>query len=168
VKSALLIPVPGVESLVGAHRLALDPTCALGMPAHITLVTPFAPPPISAQIIAELARIMRVLPAIALRFEAVGRFPQTVYLKPEPAGELIRLIETIVARYPQWPPYGGSHPDIVPHLTVADRQADPVLLDELAVQLRKRLPVQTLVREAWLMHQDADDRWRQIAALPFG
>ena len=43
-ESALIVPVPEVEPLVGLHRAALDPAAKLGVPAHVTIVYPFLPP----------------------------------------------------------------------------------------------------------------------------
>ena len=44
--SALLVEVPEAEPLVRQWRMDLDPHAALGVPAHITVLFPFAPPPL--------------------------------------------------------------------------------------------------------------------------
>jgi len=43
-QSAVLIPVPEAESIVGRWRHEYDPVAAAGGPAHITLVVPWLPP----------------------------------------------------------------------------------------------------------------------------
>jgi len=166
-KTAIVIPVAEAEQIVGDERRLYDPSCALGMPAHITLVTPFAPPPISPEMVSELKRIVGAFSATNLRFEDIERFANTVYLKPEPGEFIIRLTEAIVSRWPQWMPYGGTHAHIVPHLTVADRIEDQRLLDNIAGLVRERLPIEARVHEAWLMETSADDIWRRRTPLPF-
>ena len=39
-ESALLVAVPEAEPLVGALRLVHDPSAAVGVPAHITILLP--------------------------------------------------------------------------------------------------------------------------------
>jgi 2'-5' RNA ligase len=167
-QTAIVIPVVEAERIVGHERLLYDPTCVSGMPAHITLVTPFAPPPIASGMVAEIRQIVRAFPPTELRFRHVGRFPNTVYLKPEPGEFVVRLTQAIVSRWPKWMPYGGGHADIIPHLTVADRIENEGLLDEIAALVVKRLPVEARVHEAWLMEQGPDEKWRRLVALPFG
>src|SRR5277367_3174305 len=43
-ESAIIIPVPEVEPIVGPLRLEYDGTARLGVPAHITVLYPFCPP----------------------------------------------------------------------------------------------------------------------------
>jgi hypothetical protein len=42
--SAVVVPVPEAEPRVGALRTALDPSAALGVPAHVTILYPFVAP----------------------------------------------------------------------------------------------------------------------------
>ena len=42
--SAVVIPVPEAEAVVGPHRARLDPFAAWGVPAHVTVLAPFVPP----------------------------------------------------------------------------------------------------------------------------
>jgi hypothetical protein len=44
VQSAVLIPVPQADSVVGRYRFEHDPVAAAGVPAHVTLVVPWLPP----------------------------------------------------------------------------------------------------------------------------
>ena len=54
-QSALIIEVPEAEPAVARHRERLDPSAALGIPAHITLLYPFLPPAaVSSPVLAEL------------------------------------------------------------------------------------------------------------------
>jgi 2'-5' RNA ligase len=137
------------------------------MPAHITLVTPFAPPPVPAELISELERIVGLFPIVDLRFEAVGRFPHTLYLKPEPADAIVELTHSIVSRWPEWLPYGGIHAEVIPHVTVADRIEDRRLLDALARTVEDRLPIETRVGAAWLVQESEEGIWQRLVELPF-
>jgi len=67
--SALIVPVPEVERLVGRYRAALDPAAAWGVPAHVTVVYPFLPP---AQITDDVRRtvheVVAATPAFGIEF----------------------------------------------------------------------------------------------------
>jgi 2'-5' RNA ligase len=119
-KSALVLLVPEAEPLVGEFRSRFDISAASGLPAHITILTPFAPPDsLSRNTMAEL----RALFAGHARFEftlaGVCGFPSVVYLVPEPLGSFAALTHASAARFPGYPLYGGAFEDPVPHLTVA-------------------------------------------------
>jgi len=43
-QSAVLVPVPEAEPAVSRHRARLDRAAAWGVPAHVTILYPFAPP----------------------------------------------------------------------------------------------------------------------------
>ncbi|HYN34704.1 MAG TPA: hypothetical protein VES40_18925 [Ilumatobacteraceae bacterium] len=42
-RSALVVLVAEAETLISAHRLRHDPVAARGVPAHVTVLHPFAP-----------------------------------------------------------------------------------------------------------------------------
>lgn len=54
-----------------------------------------------------------------------------MWLAPEPAEPFRALTELVWHRFPECPPYGGVHPDVVPHLTVGSTR-----LGELAALRR--------------------------------
>jgi hypothetical protein len=60
-ESAIIIPIPEIESAVSALRLKYDPAALLGIPAHITILYPFKPP---AAAIAEINRLRSICAAI--------------------------------------------------------------------------------------------------------
>ena len=43
-KAALICPVPDAVAAVESHRERLDPSRVLGVPPHVTVLVPFAPP----------------------------------------------------------------------------------------------------------------------------
>jgi hypothetical protein len=65
-ESAVIIPIPEVEPIVGPLRLHYDRAAHLGVPAHITLLYPFCPPQTVSAEIKTLARIIR-------EWEEIGR-----------------------------------------------------------------------------------------------
>ena len=143
-ESALVVPVPEAEALVKPFRDSHDPSAATGMPAHITLLYPFRPPDKINEAVLESLRDV-FAPIAPFRF-ALGpsrRFPDVLYLPPEPHEPFRQLTLAIWDRYPETPPYRGKWPEIVPHLSVAQcadtRQLDAVA-DEFAQASRGQLP----------------------------
>jgi 2'-5' RNA ligase len=172
--SAIILPVPSAEPLISGWRLRHDASALAGVPAHVTIVAPFLPPErITGEVLGELHRLLAARPAPRVRFTHSARFapagaaPGVLYLDPEPAGELRELTRAVVARWPEAPPYGGLHAEIVPHLTVAI--AGELTLDAIDDELSRALGdgfAATLEEATVYVH--AGDRWRQVAALPVG
>jgi 2'-5' RNA ligase len=134
-QTAVIVVVPEAEPSVGALRARFDPSAALGVPAHVTLLHPFmAPDAIDAAVRDRLAAIAAASAPFGFRLDAIGRFPETLYLAPEPAAPFVALTRALVAAFPAWLPYEGRHPTVVPHLTVA--QTDPSRLDSIESELR--------------------------------
>jgi 2'-5' RNA ligase len=168
-ESALIVPVPEVEVLVGAWRERYDDSARTGVPAHVTLLYPFLSP---AEVTpADQERLSALFAAAAptrFRLAAVRRFSRGVlYLAPEPEGFFRDLTARIFELYPHRPPYGGAFQDVVPHLTVAQAE-DHAMLDEVEAAVAPGLPVEAHAAEAWLMVQDEDDRWLAGHRFPLG
>ena len=169
-QSALLIPVPEAERAVGEWRSLYDPPAAAGVPAHITLLYPFVPrTDIDDALLEDLRRFFASQKSFAYRFPKLARFPGVVYLAPEPAKPIKRMITALVTLYPDYPPYGGAHDDVVPHLTVADRRdsLDIVLMKRIEQALAPRLPLAARASEVWLM-TERRKRWTKKARFPLG
>jgi 2'-5' RNA ligase len=149
-----------------------------GVPAHVTVLAPFlASERMTDEVLGELGGLLAARPAPRVRFTHTARFapsgaaPGVLYLDPEPAGELRGLTRAVVARWPEAPPYGGLHAEIVPHLTVAI--ADEATLDAIEAKLTGALGggvggglAATLDQAAVYVH--AGERWRAVATLPLG
>jgi 2'-5' RNA ligase len=114
-ETALVVPVPEAAALV-------DPWLGKGLSAHVTLTVPFVP---SEQLDEEeLARFAAGLEPFDYELARCARFPTGLYLVPEPEELLLALIDAVLRRWPEYPRYGGEHPDVVPHVTVAERDFD--------------------------------------------
>lgn len=147
--SALYVEIPAAEPAVRELRLRWD-TAGTVVPAHVTILFPFlAPADLDAVVEAELAAIASTVPAFDVRFERVGRFPEVVWLSPEPVEPFARLTDAVAARWPDHPPYGGAFDEVVHHLTVADG-APPGVLDRLEAELGALLAISQPVRELTL------------------
>jgi 2'-5' RNA ligase len=121
-QTALIIPVPEAEQLVGDIRDSYDPAAMFGVPTHISVLYPFlAPKEIDHGILDKLENLFSPISSFRYRLEEIREFPETLYLAPEPENEFTRLIEAVTRRFPKYPPYGGDHDSTVPHLTIAFR-----------------------------------------------
>jgi 2'-5' RNA ligase superfamily len=164
-ESALVVPVPAAEPVVGTWRARLDSSAAYGMPAHLTVLYPFLNEHLLTGTVLEQLRLQSGRHGVSVvRFERTGRFPGVLYLDPEPVEHVAQLICGFAEGWPQAPPYGGAHPAVVPHLTVAEG-AD-VLLDEVEQQVQPALPLVTLL-ESVALYVFGDTGWQPRAQFPF-
>jgi 2'-5' RNA ligase len=164
-RSALVVTVPEAERVVGAMRLRHTHDAPLGMPAHVTVLFPFVPPDRLAETERRVAELVAATTAFDLAFAGTARFPEVLYLDPDPAEPFLALTAAIAAEWPEHPPYEGAFDTVIPHLTVAESD-DSGLLDRIAAEVEPRLPIGSSVREASLFVEGDDGRWRQHSRLP--
>ncbi len=161
-ESVLLIEVPEAEPLVGAYRARFDPVAAHGVPAHITVLFPFlAPDEIGRAELEGLEALFADADPFDFALESVAEFPGVWYLAPEPAESFRALTRSVVARYPDCPPYGGVHGSVItPHLTVA-QSANPVEFATIGAELKAActamLPIRSRAQTVLLMHNVAGE-----------
>src|SRR3954447_10441459 len=164
-ESAIIVPV---NVPVGVHRLRerMDPSAADGVPAHITLFYPFMPPSeLKDDVRRRIEQIIAAEPSFPFVLAAVRRFPEVVYLEPDPAEPFRRLTKELAAAFPGYPPYEGAYPDVVPHMTVAaDVPQDYYAAAEHA--LPQFLPIRDVAREAWLIGHTPEQPWHTLWRLP--
>jgi len=119
-ESALIVRVPEAEALVGPFREKFDPTAAIGVPAHITVLHPFIPPErTTTEDIEQIHRIASATESFRYRLVAAKCFPDALYLEPEPSEPFVALTRSVERRFPKYPPYEGQFTSVIPHLTVA-------------------------------------------------
>jgi len=148
--SALYVEIAAAESLVAEHRLAWDAVAAAGIPAHVTVLFPFLDPDAIDRSVREaLALIAARAQPFDVRFERVGRFPEVVWLAPDPVAPFAALTAAIAARWPDHPPYGGAFETVIHHLTVADGAPNETLV-ALEEHLAAGLPIGQRVVELTL------------------
>jgi 2'-5' RNA ligase len=165
--SALVVLVPEAEELVASLRTRYDPAAADGVPAHVTVLYPFVSS-IDNDTVDKVAAICRQHAPFSAEFTAVNRFPGlVVWLHPEPSERFSALIAAATAEFPEWPPYGGSIVEPVPHLTVADGVDTPTA-STVQAELERRLPVHSEINELALLLQDETGRWNLARTWPLG
>ena|SRR5918996_1931582 len=166
--SAVVVPVPEAEPHVEALRAALDPSAALGVPAHVTIMFPFLPPArIDDDVLTALGGVLAAAPAFEVGFERVAWFGEdVVWWAPEPADPFVELTAAVGARF-GLRPYDGAHgEDVVPHLTVGHGAPLPQLR-AAAADVAAGPPVRATVRSARLMVGSREPgSWTTVADLP--
>jgi 2'-5' RNA ligase len=170
-ESAIVIVVPTVEALVGEIRARYDRSAARGMPAHITLLYPFADATrISPDVHAQLRALFRRHSRFSFALTGVCGFRGVAYLNPQPHASFDALTHDLVRSFPEYLPYGGTIADPMPHLTLA--QSPPATLldvitrqivDEIGIQL----PMHCQAEEVTLAIKRAG-RWSMGACFRLG
>jgi 2'-5' RNA ligase len=151
-ESAIVIPVPQAEDLVRSWRVSLDPACVRGVPAHVTLLYPFAhPSAIDDDVLEALAQLFSDVEPFAFSFNSLAWFNESVlYLEPNPDTSFREMTSRLRDRFPDFPPYGGKILDPTPHLTIGDG-APLDVLKEAGKAVSIGLPLAVHSTEAWLM-----------------
>lgn len=148
-QTALIVAVPEAEPAVAELRLEHDPMARLGVPAHITILYPFAAP----DAVDEEAIASMLEPHAAFPFElaSLEHFDDDVtYLAPLPVRPFDDLIAAAIARWPEYPPYGGTIDAVIPHLTIGTTRLD----------ISIELPIACVARAMTLLEETDDGRWR--------
>ncbi len=155
-QSALLVPVPEAEPLVGAWRAVHDPSARTGVPAHVTLVVPWIPPEqIKHEHLEELEDLVGAEEPFEYCLDRVCWFGERVlWLSPTPAGPFKRLTTVLADRF-DTPPWQGEFSEVVPHLTVgiAGHSLGSTLSDA-AEDLASKLPLNCRADEVDVMCGD--------------
>jgi len=145
---ALGVPFPGIVEPVGVPN---------DLPAHVTVLWP------SPGDATGVATVLAPFDPFDVTFARLDRFPGVLWLAPEPAEPLAAMTEAMVARFPEFPPYGGVFSSIVPHLTVAQTQ-----LDETAQLIEPLLPLGSRAGSV-VLYESADGRhWQEHTVFDLG
>jgi 2'-5' RNA ligase len=156
--SGVAIPI-AVPAAIADLRERWDFAAAQGAQPHVTVLFPFLPESaLTDAVRGELSAIAALVPPFDVRFANVRRFEGVVWIEPEPTEPFRRLTQAMVERWPDYPPYGGVHDTVIPHLTVAESETGP--LATIADEAGRAVPftARAEVLELWL--QDDDGRWR--------
>jgi hypothetical protein len=171
-EAALVVLVPEADALVGPFRDQHDPSAAVGMPAHITLLYPFKPPSeIDNVTLEDLRCCFKRFAPIRFSVRSIRRFPvEVLYLAPDPDDPFRQLTLVLWNMYPETPPYGGKWSDIVPHLSVASLK-DEQKLDRVASDLVRAsqgiLPIEATASEVTLVNNQRG-RWQVHTKFSLG
>ena len=162
-RTALVVLLPELEPLLGGWRDRYTGDGAHDMPPHVTLIFPFAD---SSEAEDRLGAVREVIGGFApfeITLRETARFPELLYVRPEPAEPFVAITEALVSAFPEFPPYGGEFDEYVPHVTVA--QSDEQVLATIEQELVTQLPVATRCERAWLV-EETPAGWRRHTAFP--
>jgi hypothetical protein len=135
------------------------------MPAHVTLLYPFAPEPD----VDALGALAAAVEPFSYTLGAVREWPDgVVYLEPAPADPFSRLTREAVARFPEHQPYRGTLTvdEVIPHCTVVHTDDGGARADA-AASVAGSLPIHCEANEIWLMHE-VNCRWQRHTPFPLG
>lgn len=170
--TAVVAPVPAADPLVAGFRDRLDTAASWGVPAHVTVLFPFVDPAsVDESMLSTLEDAVAGVSAFDCRFPRSRWFgDDLLWLDPEPAEPFRELTLALWAAFPDNPPYGGAHDDVVPHLTVAERRlADAPALHAAEQAVQSGLPVVARIDRLLLIAGTrAPSSWRILDELPLG
>ena len=183
--TALVVPVPEVEGVVGALREQYDPYSRSGLPAHVTLMAPFiSPDALTAKHHQQLRECFARVAPFDFILEHVGAFHfdrhgrdemQVVYLYPDPCAPFCDLIRSLDQLY-DMSPYAGFYDNPTPHLTVAVHEsvegwgATSAELSAVVTYFAQstKLPAVCRAVEAWLIRaNDSPGSFQRLDTFRF-
>jgi 2'-5' RNA ligase len=172
-QTALIVPVPEADEIVGEHRDHLDVAASWGVPAHVTVLYPFVAPvrARAPEVIAAVGAAVATVAAFDCSFRRTAWFgDDALWLAPDPAEPFRDLTVAVWNAFPHHPPYGGAHDSVVPHLTVGERRlGDRAALEQAEREVGPSLPVCTHVDRVLLIAgAQAPSSWRVLHELALG
>jgi hypothetical protein len=155
-RTALIVPVPEAEPHVGELRLAHDSSAGRGVPAHVTILSPF----LDSDDLDEpaIADLISRFPAFDFELDRVERFADgATWLRVTPSMPFVDLTAAVWERWPERPPYEGLYDEVIPHLTIS----------ETPIDVQVELPITARARVVTLMEEDEPNgRWAARLHLP--
>lgn len=118
------VSVPPVEAFVRARTAHYDRAWLSHDPAfghaHVTALGPFLPPEaIDPGVFRLIGEIARCTEPFTFTLAKIDTFPNgVIHLVPEPDAPFRALTEALCVAFPSCPPYGGTFPEVRPHLTL--------------------------------------------------
>ena len=167
--SAVLIALPSLAAYTDRWRTLSyddlsDVPIAEQVPPHVTVLVPWARDPEDAEARVRLAHAVAGFGPVELSFGSAGLFSNgVVYLEPEP--DLTGLVRAVIAAFPEFPAYGGGHPDPHPHVTVSARSGAAVLA-EVEAALATEQPPRVTVDHLGIYAPTADGVWHERGRVP--
>jgi|SRR5262245_27417615 len=141
----LLLITPEADPLVAPWRAEHDYAARYGIPAHVTVRTPFLPPEQWRD--PALSRLEAFLP-FELTLERLEDRPGALVILAEPDDELRGLTEAVGSTWAALPPHKGNRPDLAYHLTVV-RTPDDSIRSQARDAIAPHLPLGVTGTELW-------------------
>ena len=157
-----MIVIDDAEPFDAVRRDLMPATVDAGIPFHVTLLSPFG------ELVDEARAFFTERAPFAFELTRVAAWPRVLYLVPEPDDELRALMRALFERFPEWPPYGGIHEEVIPHATLGEDVDAECLRDDVARRVAPYLPHRCQARDVSLLEEIAPSRWRERARFPLG
>ena len=158
----LLLITPQAEPLVGRWRAEHDYAARFGIPAHVTVRTPFLPPEQWRD--PGLSLLESFLP-IEVPLARLENRPGGLVVVVEPDDGLREMTDAIGAHWPALPPHKGNRPDLAYHVTVA-RTADDRIRSQAWEAIAPHLPLTVAGTEMWASAGSAEEGLRHAVLAP--
>lgn len=165
-RTALIVKGPASHKLVELHnRYARD--AQFGVPPHLTILFPFVPETqLDEDGLQLLGDAIGHLRSFEYTLVSTGWFGgQVLWLAPQDPTPFIRLTDAVWDVFPSYPPYGGVHDGLVPHMTVGDT-ADHARLLRAEREVAGVLPLSGVATAVTLIGEGADGVWRELKEIP--
>ncbi len=118
--AVLIVPPRSVQAFAAPLRRRFQPDTWMHIPAHITLLVPFAPPERLGDAVHRLEGALAKEAPFSITLDHYGRFPKAIFLEPRDPQPILDLYRRLAAVFPEYPAFGGVYgSDLVPHLTLA-------------------------------------------------
>jgi hypothetical protein len=141
----LLLITPDAEPFVGSWRAEHDAAARDGIPAHVTVRTPFLPSEQWGD--PRLAALSEHLP-VQVTLARLENRPGALVIVVEPDDALRDLTAAVGSAWPTLPPHKGNRPDLAYHLTVV-RTEDEDIRSQAAAAIAPHLPLTVAGTEFW-------------------
>ena len=158
----LLLITPDAEPLVGRWRAEHDFAARFGIPAHVTVRTPFLPP---EQWRDPALSVLESFLPIEVTLARLENRPGGLVIVVEPDDGLRELTEAIGAHWPALPPHKGDRPDLAYHVTVV-RTANDRIRSEACEAIAPRLPLNVTGTEMWASAGSPEEGLRHAVLAP--
>ncbi|WP_343975456.1 2'-5' RNA ligase family protein [Kribbella koreensis] len=173
--TAILIAVPELTEFTDRWRSvsfsSARPTAALTelVPPHVTVLVPWLQDP-SPEDVQRLQDAVVDIEPFDLCFKTAGQFPNgTTWLRPEPFDQVHDLVATVLAAFPECPPYGGQFPDPHPHLTISSSdRGGPGLVAEAQAALEAEEVPAVRLDDLTIWREGDDGIWQLTGSVPLG
>jgi 2'-5' RNA ligase superfamily len=154
-RTALIVAVQEAEAQVSPTRRLHDWSAARGVPAHVTVLFPFAE---GGDVDEDaLGELFAAHAAFDFVLDRVERWDSgIVWLHPEPSRPFEELTRAVWRRWPDHPPYEGAFDAVIPHLTVS----------ETPIELEVDLPIASRAVEVTLIEEQSDGTWANRRTFP--
>jgi 2'-5' RNA ligase superfamily len=157
----LLLITPDAESLVGRWRAEHDYAARFGIPAHVTVRTPFLPPERWRD--PAFSLLERFLPTDVTLARLENR-PGGLVIVAEPDEGLREITEAVGLSCSTLPPHKDNRPDLAYHMTVVGTANDRIR-SEAAEDIAPHLPLRVTGTEMWASEGSPQDGLRHAVVV---